>query len=143
MTTMTYSSPVGTGLDANGWTTFTPSADTRIVYVSNSGSDANDGLSTSTPVASIAKGISLIRNGSADELLLKAGDVWHESIEWPNLSGRSPTEPILISSYGEGPRPVIASGSQAGFEHVSTPLSNLAIVGLDFYADTRDPDSPT
>ena len=26
---------------------------------------------------------------------------------------------------------------------VDTPLSNLAIVGLDFYADTRDPDSST
>ena len=143
MVAMTYSSPVGTGLDADGWTTFTPSADTRIIYVSNSGSDTNDGLSPETAVASIAKGISLLRDGSADWLLLESGGVWHESIKWPDLSGRSPSEPILISSYGDGERPVIASGSGPGFDHIKTPLSNLAIVGLDFYADTRDPNSTT
>jgi hypothetical protein len=42
-------------LDANGWTVFTPSADTHKIYVSNSiGSDANDGLSESTPVKTLS-----------------------------------------------------------------------------------------
>ena len=43
--------PVGTGVDANGWTTFTPSVDTRTIYVSSStGSDTNSCLSPSSPV---------------------------------------------------------------------------------------------
>ena len=142
-----YSSPVGTGLDANGWTMFTPARNTRVIYVSTSGSDSKDGLSPNTAVASIAKGISLLRNGSADQILLKKGDIWHESIGWPmnvDLSGRSALQPILISSYGTGARPVIASGFEGGFDAIGNgTISNVAIVGLDFYADARDPNSPT
>src|SRR6266705_2770789 len=56
--------PVGPYLDANGWTVFTPSADTMAIYVSNStGNDANNGLSATTPVKTIAKGYSLLRSG--------------------------------------------------------------------------------
>ena len=100
---------VGTGLDANGFTTFTPSADTRIIYVSSStGNDANNGLSANSAVATIAEGLSLIRNGSADQLLLKAGDTFvNQSFGYLDISGRSATEPIVISSYGSGPRPII------------------------------------
>src|SRR5882724_12812376 len=73
----TQAAPSGTHLDANGWTTFTPSADKRIIYVSSStGSDSNNGLSPNAAVATIAKGLSRIRNRSADWLLLKAGDTW-------------------------------------------------------------------
>ena len=103
---------VGTGLDANGWTTFTPSSDTRIIYVSSStGSDSNNGLSQNAAVATIDKGLSLIRDGSADWLLLKAGDTWvNQEIGYLDFSGRSATEPILISSYGTGARPLIETG---------------------------------
>ena len=86
-----------------------PSADTRTIYVSSStGNDANNGLSPNSAVATIAEGLSLIRDGSADHLLLKAGDTWvNQSFGWLNFSGRSGTEPILISSYGSGARPLI------------------------------------
>ena len=140
-------SPVGTGLDANGWTTFTPSANARIIYVSSStGSDSNTGLSPNSPLKTIAEGLSLLRNGSDDQLLLKAGDTFHESINWPNVSGMSATNPIVISSYGTGPRPVIDSGTQDGLDIEGgggiTSISNIAIVGLNFYAGGRDPNSP-
>jgi hypothetical protein len=138
---------VGTGLDANGWTTFTPSADTHIIYVSSgTGSDSNNGLSPNTAVASIAKGLSLIRDGSADWLLLKAGDTWvNQEIGYIGFSGRSATEPILISSYGTGARPLIETGpngSGAAIGGIQTNHDNVAIVGLDFYAYTRDPSNP-
>ena len=140
-------SPVGTGLDANGWTTFTPSANARIIYVSSStGSDSNTGLSPNSPLKTIAAGLSLLRNNSDDELLLKAGDTWHESISWPNVSGMSATNPIVISSYGTGPRPVIDSGTQDGLDIEGgggvSSISNIAIDGLNFYAGGRDPNSP-
>ena len=138
---------VGTGLDANGWTTFASSADTRTIYVSSStGNDANNGLSPNSAVATIAEGLSLIRDGSADHLLLKAGDTFvDQSFGWLNISGRSGTEPILISSYGTGARPLIETPANSdvaiGAFHGSAG-SNLAIVGLDFYDYTRDPSNP-
>ena len=48
-----------------GWSTFTESVDTVKIYVSTSGSDTNDGLTTSTPVATPAKAKTLIRDGYA------------------------------------------------------------------------------
>jgi hypothetical protein len=136
-----------TKIDADGWTTFTPSADTRIVYVSNStGSDIYAGSAEDKPVKTIAKGISRLRNGYPDWLLLKRGDTWYESIGWPNLSGRSASNPILLSSYGTGPRPVIKSGGKSGFAATGgrgvKAINNISLVGLDFYAQTRDPNSP-
>src|SRR5689334_21133900 len=43
--------------DANGWTVVTPSGDSRIIYVSNSGSASNSGLSPTAPLATINKGL--------------------------------------------------------------------------------------
>lgn len=41
-------------VDANGWTVLTPSADSRLVYVSSStGNNSNDGLSPATPKQTI------------------------------------------------------------------------------------------
>ena len=138
---------VGTGLDANGWTTFAPSADTRIIYVSSSnGSDSNSGLSQNAAVATIDKGLSLIRDGSADWLLLKAGDTFvDQEIGYLDISGRSATEPILISSYGTGARPLIETspnGSGAAIGGFQSSVNNIAVVGLEFYAYTRDPNNP-
>ena len=139
---------VGTGLDANGWTTFASSADTRTIYVSSStGNDLNNGLSQNSAVATIAEGLSLIRDGSADHLLLKAGDTWvNQSFGWLPFSGRSGSEPILISSYGTGARPLIETSANSdlaiGAINHGTVGSNVAIVGLDFYDYTRDPNNP-
>jgi hypothetical protein len=100
------------GTLSTGWTTFTPSADSRIVYVSNSlGNDSNNGLSPAAPKRTIAAGKSLIRNGYPDWLLLKCGDTWDEAIGTWGISGRSITEPTLISSYGTGDRPFLRTGT--------------------------------
>ena len=126
----------------------TPSADTRTIYVSSStGNDANNGLSPNSAVATIAEGLSLIRDGSADHLLLKAGDTFvDQSFGWLPFSGRSGTEPILISSYGTGARPLIETPANSdlaiGALNHGTVGSNIAIIGLDFYDYTRDPSNP-
>src|SRR6185503_11767786 len=94
-------------VDAQGWTNVAPIADSRVVYVSSSlGSDTNNGLSPDSPVKTVAKGRSMLRNNSPDWLLLKRGDVWFERYGLLNVSGRSAQEPILISAYGAGDRPV-------------------------------------
>ena len=123
-------SVMGGGASA-GWTVFTPSADTRTVYVSSSlGNDSNNGLSEAAPKRTIAAGKALMRDNFPDWLLLKCGDTWDEPIgTWPN-SGRSLTEPTLISSYGTGERPFLRTGTSDGV--VPAYLTNpnyVSIVG--------------
>src|SRR5262249_43838781 len=136
--------------------------DTRILYVSSStGNDFNNGLSPSTPVKTIAKGLALLRNGYPDWLLLKKGDSWTEGNQLPNgASGRSAAEPTVIGSYDPaspgvvnpstgGPRPLIKTNAALGsaffamgngFGYLAG--NNLAFVGLELYAYDRDPANP-
>jgi hypothetical protein len=133
--------------DAGGWTVITPPSDARVIYVSSSaGNDASNGLSSSTPVRTLAKASSLVRNGSGDEMLLKRGDTWHESLGTWTKSGRSASEPIVIGAYGTGARPTVASGSGRALvtgTNTYRTVNHLAIMGIHFYADARDPDSAT
>jgi hypothetical protein len=121
---------------AQGWTPINPSIDSRIVYVSSSGNDANNGLSPSSPKRTIAAGHALLRNGYPDHLLLKKGDIFYEPVSW-SRSGRSPSEPAVLSSYGSGPRPVIRTGSTHGIHFgYSSTLNNVAVVGLHLHSHT-------
>jgi hypothetical protein len=100
----------------DGWTVITPPADARLVYVSSSaGNDANDGAGPTSPVRSLGRGASLLRDGSGDQLLLRCGDTWHEAFGQWARSGRSADEPLLIGQYGAGPRPVVATGTGTAF----------------------------
>jgi hypothetical protein len=130
-------------INAAGWTVVTPATGDRVIYVSSSaGNDNNSGLSPSAPVQTLWKGISLMRNDTGDELLLKAGDVWHDSLVYWRLSGRSAQDPMVLGSYGTGARPTIMSGTSDGFATgaSSNPeIDNLDILGIHFWADGRDP----
>ncbi len=134
-----------------GWTSFKPSAEARIIYVSSSeGDDANDGLSAAKPLKTIARGFAKLRNGQSDWLLLKRGDVWYEPIGSMSSStvksGRSEKEPTLIASYGtEGARPLLKVGDH-GFGlrvAINRPgkARNIAVVGIHFYDQKGDPHS--
>src|SRR5205823_3879820 len=115
---------------------------TRNVYVSTSGSDGNSGLSSSSPVKSLSKAASLLRNGFADHMLLKRGDTFSGSFPTWTKSGRSAQEPMLIGTYGSGNRPVIATGTSNGLlANTKNPVNNLIIDGIQFYANHRDPNS--
>lgn len=125
------------------WTEFKESADTKKVYVSSSGGDDNnDGSTPEKAVKTLAKGISLLRDGMPDWMLLKRGDVWLESLgEW-KLSGRSATEPMVVMAYGEDlMRPTLKTGALGALAAFAGPLRHLAFVGIHFYAHTRDPES--
>src|SRR3954466_15165558 len=89
-----------------------PRADGEItIYVSSStGIDGQDGRSPGTAVKTIRRGQALIRDGHGDRLLLKRGDEFAETFGAWNKSGSNPDDPLVIGSYGEGPRPkVVAS----------------------------------
>ncbi len=126
-------------MSADGWTDISPSADTRTIFVSSSlGDDRNDGTSPNFPVRTLARGYEQLRDGRPDHLLLRTGDVWDETFPKWRLSGRSEQEPILLGKYGPNDKPLIRAGSGSGFRTAEN-VSHLAIVGLSFFAHTRDP----
>lgn len=99
--------------DANGWTDLVPTTG-RMIYVSSSiGSDSYDGFSGTVdgggvgPKATINAARLLLRSGYPDWLHLKCGDTWTNEILYPGYSGLSVTEPLVITSYGTGARPVL------------------------------------
>lgn len=137
--------------------TFIPSADTRLIYISQDGDDATgeavEALDVSdpynpeiaiTPFKTIKVAMEAVRDGYPDWILLKRGDVWtNESIGSLTKSGRGASEPLLITYYGaEGERPLIKTGDQTGLNTNGRVTSNIAIIGIDLYAHTRDPNSP-
>lgn len=130
-------------LDANGFTVVTPNAGDRVIYCSSStGDDANSGLSSANPVATLKRAESLTRDGFGDQLLLKAGDSWQGSFVFWRHSGASPSDPTVLGSYGVGPRPLILSGSGSAFVAgavSSQEVDNLDILGIHFMADARNP----
>ncbi|MDB5300381.1 MAG: hypothetical protein JWO87_2044, partial [Phycisphaerales bacterium] len=131
-------------LDPNGWTVVTPSADSRQIYVSSSGgSDKNDGLSTATPVASINKAYSLLRNGFPDWILFKRGDTFVGNFGYFNDSGRSTQEPAVITAYGDVslPRPVIDGTTGTAF-HGGAMIQHVDLLDLSFTTSTHNPTSP-
>ncbi len=151
--------PIAGGVGPDGWTVLKKSPDTQVVYASSSqGDDANDGLSPQRPLKTLEKGMSLLRDGHPDWLLLKRGDVWREGLGgWTNgnyRSGRSAAEPIVIGSYGDAPeRPLIKVGTieKNGFFRSYTGRtmpagwkgpSNVAIVDMHVYDEKGDPNSP-
>ena len=137
-------------VEKEGFTTFQPRSDSRLIYVSStSGSDSNDGLSPGTAVKSIKRGKSLLRDGYPDWLLLKIGDKWKEGLGKWVKSGRSSAEPMIITSFGQGTvRPILMTGANhalRAFGGGGSPkqVDNLVFAGLHFYAETRDPEAPT
>lgn len=98
-----------------------------VVYVSSSaGRDGNDGSSALAPVRSLAKAKSLIGNG--DQLLLRAGDTWSESLGYWGAFNST------ISAYGGGPRPRIVTGSDG--ISLARGVSNVTIRGISLNGDS-------
>lgn len=143
--------------DANGWTVFTPSSDTDVVYVdptlgNNStcasyrttdpemGSNPFEPDGAVIPCADFATAYSMTGNGEPDWILIKRGETLEEYLGDLSRSGDSLTEPFLIGSYGtSGAIPVILPGANTPAIRITSTTSNLAIVGLEFYAEDRNP----
>lgn len=128
----------GQAINEQGWTVLEPSEDTRFVFVSSSsGNDSNSGYSPNKAVKTFERAKELVRGDSADWMLLKRGDVWHEGIGVWNISGRSAEERLVITSYGdeaERPKIVVSSGNVIT-GGVIADVNHVAIVGLHMAGD--------
>ena len=138
-------------LGSDGWTNITESSDTHKIYVSSStGNDATAVVGDiNHPYQTLSAAMAQVRDGYPDWVLLKAGDTWvDQSFGNLSVSGRSADEPLLLSSYGSGARPLIETNSTnavgIGTNNGVAPhaANNIAVVGLEFYAYTRDPSNP-
>ncbi len=148
--------------DSEGWTIFTPSDDSRIMYVSNEGNDStgqiyddSDAVLGGNPFnptgpintyATYAAAYANARSGYADWILFKRGETFYQTVGSMWNNGRSASEPFLIGSYGDdGLSPVLKVGASSGLvfstASPSTPrtIKYVAIQGMHFYAHTRNP----
>lgn len=150
--------------DTDGWTIFTPSSDTRIMYVSNSGNDSTGQVySSSSPevgtdpfapsgsvaaFATYAAAMANSRSGYPDWILFKRGETFYQPTIF-GRNGRSTSEPFLYGSYGtSGLSPVLKFGTSIAIAifkiSPSTPATSqyIAFQGLQCYAHTRNPADP-
>jgi len=149
-------------VDADGWSIFGATPDTRILYVADEGNDVNavvyetdsdavgpDPFNPRGEVKAfrdINTALKKQRPDMPDWILLKRGDTWRGPITEQNVpSGKSADEPRLIGSYGSLslPRPQI-TGKGAGFR-LGSPhrgTQHVAIVGIEFYNSWKDPQHP-
>jgi hypothetical protein len=88
-----------------------------------------------------------VRDGSPDWLLFKRGDVWQSGLGAWKLSGRSPTERMVIGAYGEGERPRLEFKGKAivttGAGDTPEIMENLVFTSLHFLGVEHDPSKGT
>ena len=117
-----------------------PDSNSKIIYVSTSGNDSNDGLSDNSPVKSLSKAMQLVRRNSPDWIVLKRGETFNEGLgkvrsrpgekSW---GGKSADRPLVITSYGKSiERPIIKAEGN-GID-LWGPFRNITISGLEFYS---------
>ena len=109
-------SPTPTGTNCSG----------TAYYVSNSGSDSNNGISTSSPWKTVAHVVAFepsLRAG--DCVLFQRGGVWAEQLNISNVHGTQ-TNPITFGNYGTGNLPVIDGGSSRPYGIVGASGSGQA-----------------
>ncbi len=144
---------------SDGWSVFTPTPDTRILYVAAEGDDSSAEIykpddsavgadpfnpaGAIKPFADINTALKKQRPGKPDWILLKRGDSFRGPVTEQSLPpGKSAAEPRLIGAYGplSQPRPQI-TGRGAGFRlggpHAG--IQHVAIVGIEFYNSRLDP----
>jgi len=143
------------GWDESGWSIITPSEDSRLIYVSSSLGDdetaefyaPRDILDIQNPVKikpykTIHAAIAQSRQGFPDWILLRRGDQWEVAARAELKAGRSVDERSVFTSYGQSPdRPVITRSDGKEMLRIWTSRNYVAVTGISFYADERDPKS--
>jgi len=118
-----------------GWTDIPLPEGCIAIYCSSStGNDGNPGT-IALPVRTIAEGYSRLRDGFADQLLLKRGDTWNENIYWRKSANNAGFDLMMVfGAYGTGNRPRINLSGDSGINMTSstTARAGFAIMSIHF-----------
>jgi hypothetical protein len=156
--TLIFSTNLNLPRDSDGWTIFTPSSDTRIMYVSISGNDDTGAIYYSNspevgsdpfkpvsikPFATYAAAYEHSRDGYPDWILFKRGETFNDTVGTNIRDGRSSTEPFVIAAYGyTGLSPILKrTADEYGLYRLNTGIDWFAVSGINFYNSEKDPDS--
>ncbi|MEM7682923.1 MAG: right-handed parallel beta-helix repeat-containing protein [Planctomycetota bacterium] len=121
--------------DDSGWTDYRVHPEGRIIYVSSSkGSDNNSGYSPQSPLRTAPAAQQKVRVGKGDWILLERGGRYQ--LDNRGIRGHSAQHPSVIGAYGDvsKPRPMLVNDN---FDLNNS--QHVALVDLDFYAESRDP----
>lgn len=151
-----YADPVALPKGADGWTVFSPAADSRIVYVSSvagndlagmayAPSDAAIGPDPFRPAGSVlpfktyAAARQAVREGCPDWILFARGET-HSEVRIQPRSGRSASEFSLVACYGSGALPILTPvDGESLISAGRDPLRCFAVADLDCYCAAHDP----
>lgn len=125
-----------------GFTTFEFGPDSRIVYVSNQGSDSFDGSSPERAVATLTRAAGLVRDGHHDFILLRRGDTFRDQELGRFKSGRDAEHPLVIASYGHASELPRIELTGYFIDHNGATRSNLALLDLHLVQIEKDPEDP-
>jgi len=143
------------GWDENGWSVLTPSADSRLIYVSSSEGNDETGEFYAPrdidniqdpgllkPFKSIKAAINQTRKGYPDWILLLRGDEWEIGFRAELKAGRSIDERAVFTSYGNSTkRPMITKSEGREMLRIWSNRNYMVVKGISFHALGRDPDS--
>jgi hypothetical protein len=123
-----------------GFTCFVPVVGSRVVYVSSSsGKDEATGISPAHAVKTLAKGISLLRDGRHDFLLLRRGDTWQDETLNALGSGENKQRPVVVASYGSSPERPRLGANQWVLDHNGEVKNYQALLGLEIMPTAKVP----
>ena len=122
---------------------FTITASGRnVIYVAANGNDKYDGLSTSRPVQSLAKALTLVDDNT--EILFRRGDTFGQT-----ASFRISSSNVVVGAYGSGKQPkIVWTGTRTNdvmfFANVGTTNVTVQDLSIDtiFSDDTGDSGTP-
>ena len=105
-------------------------------YISSSGNDTNSGLSSSSPIRTLAK-LSSLNLNSGDVVLFKRGDMWRrEAVDGSVMI--SANDGVIYSAYGSGDKPILNGSPYNGAAEgtwSTTSKSNVYVYSKTFGAE--------
>lgn len=95
---------------------FSSSAWATDFYISNAGSDSNNGTSTDTPFLTIHQYTDHATHGTDDKVYLKKGDIFREQVNINSTESGTAGHPVTFDAYGTGALPIVSGAKiQTGF----------------------------
>ncbi len=131
---------VDSGSPVNIVVSLGPGPKSYFVSSSEGDDENNDGRTEGSPFKTVAHAISKLRDGTADSMFLKRGDVWEENLGHWTKSGLSEDARMVVGAYGdEAERPLLNTGTRVflkieSFEGENT-VRHLTVEGIHAIAD--------